>query len=229
VGSVLWTRDKIPAPDDLAVLLFFEGDDFRDCNAPETGRPVRGLHPFPANRVRSWFNLFSLSAGSHQSPISEISTLARSFLPWARENPIDGLLLLSWNPQNWSARASLRRSTCWPNGIQPKAREPPGGHGPERFRYNLIRIHRTLRAAPAAGVADRLWEVSDLVALWESEEQRGRERAAEMKRFLRLLALVGTAAYAMSFLLHVCFDPRQDIPGEVWAGLLFLFPGLIYP
>jgi hypothetical protein len=68
-----------------------------------------------------------------------------------------------------------------------------------------------------------------LVALWESEEQRGRERAAEMKRFLRLLALVGTAAYAMSFLLHVCFDPRQDNPGEVWAGLLFLFPGLIYP
>ena len=38
---------------------------------------------------------------------------------------------------------------------------------------------RTLRTTPAmaAGVTDRLWEVSDLVALLEAEE-RGLERAA---------------------------------------------------
>ena len=38
---------------------------------------------------------------------------------------------------------------------------------------NFIRIHRTLRVTPAmaAGVMDRLWEVSDLVALLvESED-----------------------------------------------------------
>jgi len=32
--------------------------------------------------------------------------------------------------------------------------------------------------AMAAGVTDRLWDVNDLVALWESYEQRRAERAA---------------------------------------------------
>ena len=47
------------------------------------------------------------------------------------------------------------------------------------FAYKFIKIHRTLRTSPAmaAGVTDRLWEVSDLVALWEAEERR-LERAA---------------------------------------------------
>jgi hypothetical protein len=47
------------------------------------------------------------------------------------------------------------------------------------FSYNFVKIHRTLRCTPAmaAGVTDRLWEVSDLVALLEASE-RGLERAA---------------------------------------------------
>lgn len=47
------------------------------------------------------------------------------------------------------------------------------------FSYNFIKIHRTLRCTPAmaAGVTTKLWEVSDLVALWEEYERRG-ERAA---------------------------------------------------
>jgi hypothetical protein len=46
------------------------------------------------------------------------------------------------------------------------------------FAYNFIKIHRTLRSpAMAAGVTDRLCEVSDLVALWESYEREA-ERAA---------------------------------------------------
>jgi hypothetical protein len=46
------------------------------------------------------------------------------------------------------------------------------------FAYNFIKIHRTLRTTPAmaAGVTDRLWEVSDLVALVEASE-RGLEAA----------------------------------------------------
>jgi hypothetical protein len=42
------------------------------------------------------------------------------------------------------------------------------------FAYNFIEIHSTLRTTPAtaAGVTDRLWEVSDLVAAWEAEERR---------------------------------------------------------
>jgi len=47
------------------------------------------------------------------------------------------------------------------------------------FAYNFVNIHRTLRTTPAmaAGVTDRLWEVSDLVAMLEADE-RGLERAA---------------------------------------------------
>jgi len=43
--------------------------------------------------------------------------------------------------------------------------------------YNFIRIHATLRMTPAmaAGVTERLWEVSDLVALLEVDERRVRK------------------------------------------------------
>jgi hypothetical protein len=42
------------------------------------------------------------------------------------------------------------------------------------FVYNFIRHHRTLRMGPAmaAGAADKLWEVSDLVALLEAAESK---------------------------------------------------------
>ena len=47
------------------------------------------------------------------------------------------------------------------------------------FAYNFIKIHRSLRMTPAmaAGVTDRLWEVSDLVALLEAKEKEA-QRAA---------------------------------------------------
>lgn len=46
--------------------------------------------------------------------------------------------------------------------------------------YNFIKIHRTLRVTPAmaAGVTDLLWELSDLVALWESYERRAEREAS---------------------------------------------------
>jgi len=44
--------------------------------------------------------------------------------------------------------------------------------------YNFVRIHQTLRVTPAmaAGVSDRLWEVSDIVALWEAVEPKAGKR-----------------------------------------------------
>jgi hypothetical protein len=50
----------------------------------------------------------------------------------------------------------------------------------QRFAYNFTKIHRTLRMSPAmaGGVTDRLWEMSDLAALWEAYKQRSAERAA---------------------------------------------------
>jgi hypothetical protein len=45
--------------------------------------------------------------------------------------------------------------------------------------YNFIKIHRTLRTTPAmaAGVTGKLWEVADLVALWEAYEIGGQKAA----------------------------------------------------
>jgi len=44
--------------------------------------------------------------------------------------------------------------------------------------YNFVRIHKTLRVTPAmaAGVTDRLWEISDIVKVleaWEATQTRG--------------------------------------------------------
>jgi hypothetical protein len=38
--------------------------------------------------------------------------------------------------------------------------------------YNFVRIHQTLRATPAiaAGVADRVWEIADIVGLLEQRD-----------------------------------------------------------
>ena len=45
--------------------------------------------------------------------------------------------------------------------------------------YNLCRIHRSLRVTPAmeARLTNRVWELGDLVAVWEASERR-LERAA---------------------------------------------------
>ena len=50
--------------------------------------------------------------------------------------------------------------------------------------YNFVRIHKTLRVTPAmaAGVSDRLWEVSDIVALVESAEAPIKKRGTYKKR-----------------------------------------------
>jgi len=49
--------------------------------------------------------------------------------------------------------------------------------------YNFCRIHKTLRVTPAmaAGVSDRLWEVSDIVALLEAAEAKPAKRGPYKK------------------------------------------------
>jgi len=81
--------------------------------------------------------------------------------------------------QNWSARTAMRRYTRLSNGFSRKIENHEAAVALYYFSYNFIKIHRTLRVTPAmaAGVTDRLWDVSDLVTLWESYEARG-QRAA---------------------------------------------------
>jgi IS1 family transposase len=81
--------------------------------------------------------------------------------------------------QNWTVRTTMRRYTRLSNGFSRKLENHAAATALNYFAYNFIKIHRTLRTSPAmaAGVTNRLWDVADLVALWESYE-RGLERAA---------------------------------------------------
>ena len=80
---------------------------------------------------------------------------------------------------NLSIRMSVRRYTRLTNAFSKKIENHAAAVALGYFAYNFIQIHRTLCMTPAmaAGVTDRLWEVSDLVALLEASE-RGLERAA---------------------------------------------------
>ncbi len=74
--------------------------------------------------------------------------------------------------QNWSVRTAMRRYTRLSNGFSRKIENHAAAVALHYFAYNFIKIHSTLRVAPAmaAGVTGKLWDVSDLVALWEAEE-----------------------------------------------------------
>ncbi len=76
--------------------------------------------------------------------------------------------------QNWSVRTAMRRYTRLSNGFSRKIENHAAAVALKYFAYNFIKIHRSLRVTPAiaAGVTDRLWSVSDLVDLWESEEAK---------------------------------------------------------
>lgn len=75
--------------------------------------------------------------------------------------------------QNWTVRTNNRRYTRLSNGFSRKLENHAASVALNYFSYNFIKIHRTLRITPAmaAGVTDRLFEVSDLVALWEESEK----------------------------------------------------------
>jgi IS1 family transposase len=80
---------------------------------------------------------------------------------------------------NLSVRMTNRRFTRLTNAFSKKLENHAAAVALGYFAYNFIKIHHTLRVTPAmaAGVTNRLWEVADLVALWETEEQKS-ERAA---------------------------------------------------
>ncbi len=70
----------------------------------------------------------------------------------------------------------MRRYTRLSNGFSRKIENHAAAVALNYFAYNFIKIHRTLRVSPAmaAGVADRLFDVSDLVDLWEADEKARR-------------------------------------------------------
>jgi IS1 family transposase len=75
--------------------------------------------------------------------------------------------------QNWTVRGRMRRYTRLSNGFSRKFENHSAATALNYFAYNFIQIHKTLRTSPAqaAGVTDKLWDVNDLVSLWESYEK----------------------------------------------------------
>ena len=81
--------------------------------------------------------------------------------------------------QNLTMRMSMRRFTRLTNAFSKKVENLAAAVSLYFMHYNFVRVHQTLRVTPAmaAGVTDRLWDVSDIVGLLEAKE-RGLERAA---------------------------------------------------
>ena len=75
---------------------------------------------------------------------------------------------------NKTMRMHMRRFTRLTDGFSKKVENHAFAVALHMMYYNFVRVHSTLRMSPAmaAGVSDRLWEVSDIVALVEAEEAK---------------------------------------------------------
>lgn len=90
--------------------------------------------------------------------------------------------------QNLNLRMHNRRFTRLTNAFSKKLENHMWAIALFTFYYNFVRLHQTLRTTPAmaAGVSERLWEMSDMVKLLEAFE----EKQLESKK-LRALTPVG--------------------------------------
>jgi IS1 family transposase len=78
--------------------------------------------------------------------------------------------------QNLSMRMGMRRFTRLTNAFSKKLENHMHALSIYFMHYNFVRIHQTLRVTPAmqAGVTDRLWDLSDIVAIvdeWEAAQK----------------------------------------------------------
>ena len=82
--------------------------------------------------------------------------------------------------QNLTMRMHMRRFTRLTNAFSKKVENHAHSVALHFAYYNFVRVHKTLRMSPAmaAGVTDRLWEVSDLVAAKPAKRGPYKKRAA---------------------------------------------------
>lgn len=73
---------------------------------------------------------------------------------------------------NLTMRMGMRRFTRLSNAFSKKIENHTAAIALHFLHYNFVRIHQTLRTTPAmaAGVVDRLWEISDIVALLDQRD-----------------------------------------------------------
>lgn len=86
--------------------------------------------------------------------------------------------------QNLTMRMHNRRFTRLTNAFSKKVENHAYSVALHMMYYNFVKLHSKLRVAPAmaAGVSDKLWEVSDIVALWEAVEPKAGKRGSYKKR-----------------------------------------------
>ena len=86
--------------------------------------------------------------------------------------------------QNLTMRMHNRRFTRLTNAFSKKVENHAHSVALFTTYYNFVRVHKTLRMSPAmaAGVADRLWEIGDIVALVEAAEAKPTKRGPYRKR-----------------------------------------------
>ena len=76
--------------------------------------------------------------------------------------------------QNLTMRMSMRRYTRLTNAFSKKLENHAAATAIHFMHYNFARIHRTLRITPAmaAGVADHVWSLEELVGLLDAAEKK---------------------------------------------------------
>jgi IS1 family transposase len=80
--------------------------------------------------------------------------------------------------QNLTMRMHMRRFTRLTNGFSKKVENHMHAVALHFMYYNFVKVHQTLRITPAmaAGLTDRLWNISDLVELMDANEPAPKKR-----------------------------------------------------
>ena len=75
--------------------------------------------------------------------------------------------------QNLTMRMSMRRFTRLTNGFSKKLENHCHALALYFVHYNFMRIHKALRVTPAmaAGISDRVWDWSDLIAILDAQQE----------------------------------------------------------
>lgn len=86
--------------------------------------------------------------------------------------------------QNLTMRMHMRRFTRLTNGFSKKVENHMHAVALHFMYYNFAKVHQTLKVTPAmeAGLTERLWDVSDLVAIIDAEEAAPKKRGPYKKK-----------------------------------------------
>lgn len=86
--------------------------------------------------------------------------------------------------QNLTMRMHMRRFTRLTNGFSKKVENHMHAVALHFMYYNFVKVHQTLKVTPAmeAGLTDRLWDISDLVAIVDANEPAPKKRGPYKKK-----------------------------------------------